>query len=205
MRQDDGGQLLLLAGIVLVMAFVVTAFTLGQVADVEKEASKEQDQSFLTEYRFVHSKLPSIVSGNTGRTTDNVSFNTTFATTIQSFRNGLASKGYDASIFVAGNASAAEKAECTWMSNPLTACAGSSGAWRSVVPSGGTQPFDARLPYDGKSDGLVWMCGQANGALVGVVVQVYLSDGRHSVAETLVVALNTEFYNTEIVKPSPCS
>lgn len=181
------------------MAFVVTAFTLSQVADVEKQAAKEQDQTFLTEYRFVHSKLPSILAGNTGRTSDNASFNASFATTIASFRANLASKGYDASVVLAGNTSEVEKSECMYLASKCPP-GGAKPAWASIVPLGGTEPFDADLAYDGKSDGILWMCDGVKGAIVGAVVQAFASDARSTVSETLVIALNHDWYKTEVAK-----
>ncbi|MHB8584591.1 MAG: hypothetical protein ACYDDF_01965 [Thermoplasmatota archaeon] len=185
-----------MAGIILVLGFVATAFAVSQVANIQSQASQEQDSSYLTEFQFIRAKFGTILSANTGPTTDNTSFQAIFNTTALSFTNSIDSRGYDASIQLASNATNAPQAECTFLTHPCPATG--TSAWNGETGSGTLAALTQ--PYDGKSDGIVWMCGKT-GEIVGTVVFFYINDGSSTISETVIYGLNQAWYASQMSLP----
>lgn len=95
----EGGQLLLLAGIILVLAFVTTALTLGQVAEIEKQATNDQQSPILAEYRFIREKAGSTMRDAVTGSTDNATFIATFESMAETFKRMAQEKGYDLLVY----------------------------------------------------------------------------------------------------------
>ncbi|MHB8603872.1 MAG: hypothetical protein ACYDCK_01350 [Thermoplasmatota archaeon] len=102
-HDDDRGQLMMLAGIILILAFIVTALTLSQISDLEKQASQEQSSPLLNEYRAVRDKIGSTLADATGTGTDNGTFKSTFKSIVAGLKGVEQAKGYDVVAFLAGS------------------------------------------------------------------------------------------------------
>lgn len=183
MRQDDDrGNLMLLSGIVLTIAFVLTALTLSQVSSIERAAAADQVSPVIAEWRFVHDRLATNLRTAVAADTKNATFNNTvFPAIAASFRNIEAEKGFDTSLRIA------------------------YGAERGILNAGQTQysavSDDGKVTFsspvdDQLDDGWIWLvpcpdaAGPVTGCLGGVLVDVYLSDGISSISERMLFGVN---------------
>jgi hypothetical protein len=194
---DDDGNLMLLAGILITIAFILTALTLAQVASLERAAAAEPTSSIATEWRFLHDRIPNNVNVSIASDTRNDTFlNVTFPAIAETFRSVEASKGYDVELRLGGNGTSV-------FANERSFTTGLQGAFKDPTYSvdgrvnyGKLQmaPYNgAALPWDNVGDGLIWgACpdGTSGGCAIGVVVYVHLSDGASTIEETMVVPAN---------------
>lgn len=181
-ERDDRGNLMLLSGIVLTIAFVLTALTLSQVSSIERAAAADQTSPVVGEWRFVHERLATNLRTAVDPDTKIDGFNNTTMPAISAaFRTIEAGKGFDTSLRIAFGAE-----------RQLLNLAGTH---YSVVSDDGriafTSAVDANL-----DDGVIWQTpcpdptGPIGGCLGGVIVDVYLSDGVSSVTERMVFGVN---------------
>ena len=185
LRRDDDGQLMLVAGIVVTIAFLMTALTLSQVASLEREAAAEKPLPISDEWRFLHDRLSAnLQTAVTDDMSKDTFKNVTFPAIAATFRDVEAEKGYDAVFRLAGSG-VTSKSE----SDLVTAGTYNAKAWTTA----GVQIPGAT---DGVNDGiLMTMTGSCpNGAAVnciqGVYVFMHLSDGVASMDEVMLVAVD---------------
>lgn len=193
-RTDDGAQLMLVSGIVITIAFLLTALTLTQVASIERQSAADKPTSLGAEWRFLHDRLKTnLQTAVTVDTTNDTLNNTTFPAITATFRNIEAEKGYDLVLRIAGNQSGSgfyNKTE--WQITTLGMGAGSSYANWSY--DGGVH---YTWPVDGVNDGLIWnkpcldASAPAAGCIQGVLVSLHLSDSTTSLDEVILVPVNT--------------
>jgi hypothetical protein len=187
-RRDDGGQLMILAGIVLTLGFIMTSLTLAQVSELERQAAAEKPSPLVAEWRFLHERLATNLEVAISDETTNETFNDTVLLRVAAtFRNVEEGKGYDLVI---------RKAEAGYARNEED----------SLVTSGSYSP-KARTPagnvvttaaYDGHNDGILWASpcpadgASSSGCIVGVYLFVRLSDPYASIEETILFAVNQD-------------
>lgn len=183
MRQgDDRGNLMLLSGIVLTIAFVLTALTLSQVSSIERSAAADQVSPVIAEWRFVHDRLATNLHTAIAPDTKNDTLNlTVFPAIAATFRNIEAEKGFDTALRLVWGG------ERAILNAPKTHYSAVSDDGKVAFSS----PVDANL-----DDGWIWMvpcpdpAGPIAGCLGGVIVSVYLTDGISSVNETMLFGVN---------------
>lgn len=187
LRESDGGQLMMLAGIVITISFILTALTLSQVSALEKQAAADGPSPIITEWRFLHERLASNFQTAVGPETTNATFNdTVLPTVIATFRNIEAEKGYDTVIRLAGGA-AFDRGE-RHLVDPLAPT-----KYKATTDDGSVTFTHA---IDGKDDGILWQTpcpdptGPAGGCLGGIYVYVRLTDGAATLEETMLFPLN---------------
>lgn len=187
-RSGDHAQLMMLAGIVLTISFIVTALTLSQVSAMQREAAARTSTPILGEWRFLHDRLGPNIDTAVGAETSIAAFEDTILPTIQAtFRSVLAEKGYDLVLRAAGDATTAP----TGMEAQLLNVAQTHYAawsWDGTVHY--TQAKDADT-----TDGILWLdCPISGGiggkCIAGVYVYVHLTDGTASVEESILFAVN---------------
>lgn len=217
MRGEEGGQLLLLAGIILVLAFLATSMTLSGLPDVEKQAAQEQDTRILTEYRFIREKLGSTLADAVGESTNNDTFRSLFSVTVSSLKVAASDKGYDLVIHLASGPRELGRDEwgfthTGWPHNYTGTAAPAevkTTANRSTPYNYRSYENDVRLDYaeggsyrrwDENNDGIVWVkpcdltlawnSGDTTGCIVGAIVYIYLSDELISIEEFVAYGFN---------------
>ncbi|HWG91158.1 MAG TPA: fibronectin type III domain-containing protein, partial [Candidatus Thermoplasmatota archaeon] len=178
--RDDGGNLLIVAGITLMLAFIVTSVTLSEVNSLESRSLQDRDNSFLNEYRFLHEKLASSLSTTVASDVDLTQFRSEFATIEETLRILEAAKGYDVVLRIGDTTSLSPgfKNELAFV-NPTT---GFYEDWSFD----GANNLD-HIPYDGTNDGVI----RQGSVIVGVVVNLRLSDGVRSVTESVLFPTNS--------------
>lgn len=189
-QRDDRGSLMILAGIILTLGFIVTSLTLAQVSTLEREAAADRASPLIQEWRFLHERLATNLNVSISEETSNDTFeNVTLGRISATFRNVQAEKGYDTVIRLANGTFA-------------------NGAWgvseRSLV-SNTTLHYEKAYtlagnlvtadPWDGKDTGMLWQnpCpvpGPPTGCIVGVYLYVRLSDGDAAVEEIILFPVN---------------
>lgn len=187
-RSDDSGQLMMLAGIVLTISFILTSLTLAQVNSLEREAADAESSPILSEWRFLHDRLRSNLETAVNPETTNQSFNETLLPTIAAtFRAVQAEKGYDLVIRKAGGAEYAP-----------------TGNEASLLNVAGTHyqewSYDGSTRFAGPAvgettDGILWelTCpetGTTPGCIGGIYLYVRLSDATTTIAESILFAVN---------------
>lgn len=184
----DDGNLMLLAGIVVTIAFVTTALTLSQVATLERQAVTEATSSLAAEWRFIRDRLAASVNASIAPDMRNDTFlQVTLPAIVATYRGVEAEKGYDVVIRPATSITLYNKTEA------------------SLLNGAGTS-YDA-YTFDGKriawdkdpdtGDGLLWRApcqdpgGAATGCISAVVLSLHMSNDESTLHEVLVVATNT--------------
>lgn len=183
---------MLLSGIVITIAFILTALTLSQVASLERQAAADKPSGIAEEWRFLHERLASnLETAITPDVRRDTFQDTTWPAIVATFRAIEAERGYDAVVRLAGPAVGAhnEYADLTRekaSSPPDREYAGNwsvEGEYRYVKD------------YDLVNDGLIEEnpCPDATVAgscIVGVYVFLSLSDGRDRMEEYILFPVN---------------
>jgi hypothetical protein len=187
-RRDEGGQLMLLAGIILTIAFILTSLTLSQVASLEKEAAQEAPTPIIAEWRFLRDRLASnLQTAITPDTTIETYQVTIIPTIAATFRALAAEKGYD---IVLRNASGGQFAGTGNEASLI------SGANYAAWSSNGTVHFTHAAAEDpDNADGAIWQatCPDSSGptgCISGVLLFLRLADGASSMEESILFAVN---------------
>jgi hypothetical protein len=183
--RDDQANLMLLSGIVITIAFVLTALTLSQVSSLERASAADATTPVIAEWRFVHDRLASNLRTAVAPDTKNATFNNTiFPAIAATFRNIEAEKGFDTSMRLAFGAENAKNERSLV----------SAGSYAAYSDDGRTLFNWAQDPN--LDDGLVWKnpcpdpSGPVGGCIAGVYVVVHLSDGLSSIDESILFAVN---------------
>lgn len=187
LRGDEGGQLMLLAGIVITIAFLLTSLTLSQVSSLERQAAAEKPTSLADEWRFLHERIGANLESAVPPDLSVSTFKgTTFPIIAATFRNIEAEKGYDTVLRLADSSATYGKGEADLLDAAL--------ANYDAVSSDGAYTF--ALPYDGTSDGVVYdaSCPDTDyvgGCIVGVLVFVHITDSTSTMTEVILFPVNT--------------
>lgn len=184
MRADDGGQLMLLAGIVITLSFILTALTLAQVGTLERAAAAHKPSTLDAQWRFLHERLASNLEvGVTDQMSNHTFSSDTFPAIVSTFRTIQAEKGYDTVIRIANGTQ-----------YPSQESHLHDGVTYDAWSGDGAVHFDHA--WDGVDNGVIWEApcpaagGPPTGCIVGVYVYVRLSDASGSVEETILYAVN---------------
>jgi hypothetical protein len=190
-KNDDSGQLMLVSGIVITIAFLLTALTLSQVSAIERQSASDKPTSLTSEWRFLHDRLATNLA--TAVTTDstNASFlGSTWPAVAATFRNIEAEKGYDLVLRLAGNTTGGPNFNLTENRTGVT----TSGVFTSYNIKSFSGSYVMTFAADGTDDGLLWnpSCPAAGGSrcLQGVLVAMHLSDATTSLDEVVLFAVN---------------
>lgn len=185
----DDGNLMLLAGIVVTIAFVTTALTLSQVATLERQAVTGATSSLAAEWRFIRDRLAASVNASVTPDMKNETFlQATLPAIVATYRGVEAEKGYDVVIRPATSLALYNKTEASLLSPPVT------GSVYDAYTFDGARVSWAADPNTG--DALLWRApcadpnGPATGCISAIVLSVQMSDGVSTVHEVLVVATN---------------
>lgn len=144
-QDDDSGALLLLAGFILGVALIVTGLTLSEVAQLENEAVREQDTTFIAEFRSVRDKMGTALYDSVTSTTDVTSFKETFGNVADSFRSLETTRGFGfVSVLAAGDPTTS----CTDAESPAGQSECSTLATQTGVPPA-TCPSTRKIAADG--------------------------------------------------------
>lgn len=189
---------MMLSGVILVIAFVITALTLAEIRNIEQGVVQSQQNRIWEEYRQLRDRIASALFEATENLTVNASFLSSFNATMKNFANIELTKGHDFYAELAANGSRlAPKTEyanftCLFVHGE-NRCA-SNGMWRNYTgwSYNGTTNLSAKnWPFDGRSDGIVFGNASGESAIRGAIVYLYLADYQSRFEETLVIALNT--------------
>lgn len=181
---------MLLAGIILTIAFVTTALTLSQVTALEREAASDPSPEIAGEWRFIRDRLATNLEISV---TPEMTASTLTATTIpgvaSTFRTVAAEKGYDFVLRLASDPAYYPKSERDLLDPP------GSGPNYNALPVKGARLTHVRDAS--QTDGILWSAaGQCADTSVStciqaVLVYVKMSDGTSSMEETLLYRVNT--------------
>lgn len=176
---------MLVSGIVVTIAFLLTSLTLSQLSGLEREAAAEKPAPVAAEWRFLHQRVSANVQVATTPDLSLNAFNaTTFPAVAATFRAIEAEKGYDAVIRLAGAHAGLPRSELDLVS------AGKYANWT----------YDGKVhyahDYDGVNDGMLWKspCPDPMAAgpscIVGVYLYIQLADPTSRMGEFVLVATN---------------
>jgi hypothetical protein len=194
MRRDvraDDGQLMLLAGVVLTISFILTALTLSQVASLERQAASEAPTAMVAEWRFLHERLKTNLETAVGVETSVGSLKDPLIPTIAAtFRSVEAERGYDLVIRAAGGG----HFEANGNEEQLIV-----GANYAATTYDGLVTFTHPAASDpDNADGVLWdddcdlvlADAPPEGCIVGAYLFVRLSDGSTTLEESILFAVN---------------
>lgn len=205
LRRDGDANLMLLAGIIITIAFIMTALTLEQVGSLERQAAAEPALTLAAEWRFIHGRLASNLDVSITETTSPAVFpGATFSAIAETFRAAEAEKGFDVTMRLAGAGSQVNKTEIDIVTKdpastgPLVyGIRNLDNSLQHVWSVDGRYDFTGR-PYDANTpnnDGLLMVSPCPNGlvagaCIAGVLVSVHLSDGASSLEEVMLFAVD---------------
>ncbi|HVM45093.1 MAG TPA: hypothetical protein VM582_04080, partial [Candidatus Thermoplasmatota archaeon] len=175
--------------------FILTALTLSQVAQLEREASGQRDSPIVAEWRFLHERLDSNLKTAVAPETSRDAFATIILPTVQAtFRSVEAEKGYDLTLRLAGPAHFAQWGR---EANLHDGTQYNAWSWDGKVPFSHPTSEDPVL-----DDGIIWRTsppsscpgaptsGPNAGCMVGVYLNVRLTDGVNTLQESILFATN---------------
>ncbi|HWH09424.1 MAG TPA: hypothetical protein VNX21_09510 [Candidatus Thermoplasmatota archaeon] len=184
----DDGNLMLLAGIVVTIAFVTTALTLSQVATLERQAVTQATSSLGAEWRFIRERIAGSINASVAPDTRNETLLTqTLPAIVATYRGVEAEKGYDVVIRPATLPTLYNRTEWSLL-NP-------AGTMYDAYTFDGMRVNWAADPN--KFDGLLWRspcadpAGPTTGCISGMVLSIQMTDGESTLHEVLVLATNT--------------
>lgn len=181
----DGGQLLLLAGFILVIMFVTTSLTLSKIASIQGDVATAHQSRVIDEFAFIRSRTNETMNSLVDTDTTNSSFNDSLASLRSSFEDVESSKGYDLVLELAGSTTPA----------PMTEegiYVDGSDQYQNVSFDG-VRDFDGEN-YDGVNDGIFWYqgAGDSSAHIKGFAAFIYLADHRSRIQSTVLFAVNTD-------------
>lgn len=188
-RMRDDGQLMMLAGVVLTISFILTALTLSQVSALEREAAGDAPSPMVAEWRFLHERLRTNLQTGIGPDTTLASAKQYIVPTIAAtFRSVEAEKGYDLVVRRAGgDAFLGNGNEAMLIQGPNYA----------ATTYDGSTTFNHLAAEDADhEDGLLWSAScpvegaLGSGCIVGAYLFVRLSDGETTIEESILFATN---------------
>lgn len=184
-RGRDGGQLLLLAGFILVIMFVVTSLTLSKISSIEADVARDHQAPILDEFDFVRSRTNETMNSLVDTDTSNASFNDSLSSLRSSFQDVENAKGYDLVLELAGSTTSAPATEEELYVD-------GSDEYQNVSFDG-ARDFDGE-PYDGADDGILWYqeAGDSSGHIKGFGAYIYLADHESRVESTVLFAVNND-------------
>lgn len=190
---SDDGQLMMLAGIVLTISFILTALTLSQVAALEREAAAQGPLAIVSEWRFLHDRLGSNLKTAIAPETTIEALRSVVLPTVQAtFRSVESEKGYDLVLRLAGGVAYAPWGnEASLINTVPEPDRYQAWTWDKTVY------FDHPKDQDGdQADGVLWQqpcpdpSAPAAGCIGGVYLHVTLTDGTSSLSESILFATN---------------
>lgn len=176
---------MLLAGIVITIAFLLTSLTLSQVSSLERQAAAEKTTPLAAEWRFLHERLQTNLESAVPPDLALSTFkSTTFPIIASTFRNIEAEKGYDATLRLADSLAAYNMTETSLVSG------GSYAAWSA------DGEFHFTAAYDGTSDGVLWYSTcpdttHVGGCIAGVLMFVEMTDATSTMSEVILFPVNS--------------
>jgi len=161
-------QLLLLAGIIIILAFVAMSITIVEIANLgARTAGEEIKPALIRDYATIRAEFGKTLNesrkDSRNQTVLNASFSEAVNATAQSFRILEESRGITFYASLAANGTGAPKTE-----------------WDFVSPGGKYKDIPT-LAFDGRSDGIVY--NKTTGRIVGAVVYFYIADEQNELYE----------------------
>ncbi|MGQ0534975.1 MAG: hypothetical protein ACT4PT_02770 [Methanobacteriota archaeon] len=184
---EERGQFLILAGIILVLAFLVASITISEIEAQRAAAVREVRNPLLAEFEFVRAEFGKSLNVTFSSSDTPASFNVTFNDTrsvLASLENG---RGLEFHAALAGFEQIAKQRECPHFTTDADGGSGvSCGGTYNVNAYDGAGVFS--WTYDGKNDGILQF---TDGTIRGAVVYMFLSDSGSTIEEHLVYKLGS--------------
>lgn len=178
---------MLVAGIVITIAFILTALTLSQLSSLERISAAEKPAPIGDEWRFLHDRLATNLQTAISSDMTNATLTTTtFPAIAATFRNIEAEKGYDVVIRLAG--------ATTGTYNHTEASLVTNGNYHAGSDDG---TYTMTNAYDGVDDGILWQkpcrdpSAPSTGCIGGVYVYVHMTDATSTMEESIFYAVNS--------------
>ena len=168
------GQLLILAGIILTLAFLLTAITISEIEAEKANVVRDTQDSLRDEFSYLRREFGSTLNASLPAGATDATFRATFNDTKATYATLESSRGFEFHASLAGNDTIAPKTEWanfTRASNTLYRATSHEGA----------KSFDS-FAYDGASDGII----HGDGGIQGAIVYLLLADASASYGEVLV-------------------
>jgi hypothetical protein len=194
-ERGEGGQLLILAGVVLILAFLLAAYTVSELGAEQQRLQRGTETDLPKLYREFRDKLASAMNGLAYDTISNA----TLATHIEATRLELEHQGRGRGVHVAVRL--ANATDELAPKNETAHFTSAGGTWdcdgagppndaprRYTVSSyNGSRAYTA-VDYDCGNDGIIW--DRTVERPTGVLLHLFLSDRAARIEETFAVALN---------------
>lgn len=189
---DESGQLLALAGVVLVLALVGAMLAVNELSSEQNQGQVDASSPLPERYRAARDEFVSTLTPLVFAAVDNNTLMTHFASISNETEQKARGNGYLMHVRL-GNASDPFARKSEWN---LTAPAGSTacpgGAARQYTGVGsfnGTKSYNT-VNYDCTNDGIIWDGARSDAPIQGLVVYLFMSDHRSRIEETMVLGLN---------------
>jgi hypothetical protein len=183
--EEEGAQVLILAGTVLILAFLLAAFAVTELTGEQQHLQRGTESDLPKLFREAREKLADTMSGLSYDTIDN----TTLASRFESTRSELEQQGRARGLHVLlrlanGSDPLADKGELANFTSGSGACAAHA---YNMVSYNASRNYSG-LAYDCADDGIVY--DKTLGRVRGILAYLFFSDSSARLEETFALALN---------------
>jgi hypothetical protein len=186
--QQEGGQMLVLAGTVLVLAFLVAAFAVAELGSQKALLEQGPEGALAQDFHQVRGQFAAAMRSLVISTTDNATLAEQFLVQQGEFEERGRSRGVLV-LLEMGNATSrmAARTEGDYLPSP-PAC-GTSVYTNDLISYDGTRSW-AGAPWDcgAEPDGILW--DATDGRIKGMIVHLFVGNEAAHLGESLVIPLN---------------
>lgn len=187
----DEGQVLILAGVVLILAFLLAAFAVGELASEQQHLQRGTESDLPKLYREAREKVANTMAGLTYQGIDNATLLTRFDSTRLELEQQGRARGIHAILRLAnGSDPLAPKGEYQNFTTNAAggACAGFASNRTYTMLSYNASRNYTTVWWDCADDGIVWDPAQMK--VTGVLLYLFMADPAARLEETFAVAVN---------------
>jgi len=188
----DGGQLLILAGVVLILAFVISAFAVSELATEQQKLQRGPDSELPKLFREVRDKVAGTMHGLSFGRIENATLMAHFDSTRAELEQQGRSHGVHTVLRLANATDAyavkTERANFTAPGGGAAQCPDGNRTY-ALKSHNGSRDWTGKA-YDCADDGIVWDMDERKAS--GLVVYLFMADRSARIEETLAIALNKD-------------
>ncbi|HEV8359922.1 MAG TPA: hypothetical protein VGR28_05625 [Candidatus Thermoplasmatota archaeon] len=183
--RDEPAQVLILAGVVLILAFLLAAFAVGELAAEQQHLQRGPESDLPKLFREAREKLANTMAGLTYTAIDNATMLSRFNSSQAEMEQQARGRSVQLVVVLAGTGQ--DLASKTERENFTAGGGGCPSRSYAAVSYNNSRNYTG-LAYDCGDDGIIYDTSQ--GRITGLVVHLVMADSTARLEETYAIAVN---------------